>query len=77
VVLTHDLDFGAILAITGGDRTSVVQIRADDLDPDVLGPQVIVAIRRMEDALRAGALLTIDISRARIRMLPLRTAPEA
>ena len=28
VVLTHDLDFGAILAATGGEKPSVVQIRA-------------------------------------------------
>lgn len=25
VVLTHDLDFGSVLAITGGDKPSVVQ----------------------------------------------------
>jgi predicted nuclease of predicted toxin-antitoxin system len=31
VVLTHDLDFSAILAATGGDRPSVVQIRSDDV----------------------------------------------
>ena len=29
VLLTHDLDFGAILAVTGGAKPSVVQIRAD------------------------------------------------
>ena len=29
VVLTHDLDFGAILAVTGGAKPSVIQIRAD------------------------------------------------
>ena len=34
VVLTHDLDFGAILAATPGDKASVAQIRADDLSPD-------------------------------------------
>jgi predicted nuclease of predicted toxin-antitoxin system len=29
VVLTHDLDFGTILAATQGNKPSVVQIRAD------------------------------------------------
>lgn len=33
VVLTHDLDFGAILAATHGEKPSVVQIRADDVSP--------------------------------------------
>ena len=40
VVLTHDLDFGAILAATHGEKPSVVQIRADDVSPDVIGKQV-------------------------------------
>ena len=33
VVLTHDLDFGAILAATHGEKPSVVQIRAEDVSP--------------------------------------------
>jgi len=40
VVLTHDLDFSAILAATHGKKPSVVQIRADDVCPDVIGLQV-------------------------------------
>ena len=39
VVLTHDLDFSAILATTHGEKPSVVQIRAEDLSPIVIGPQ--------------------------------------
>ena len=38
VVLTHDLDFGAILAATHGKKPSVVQIRSDDVSPDIIGP---------------------------------------
>ena len=41
VVLTHDLDFGAILAATHGEKPSVVQIRAEDVSPGVIGKQVI------------------------------------
>ncbi len=37
VVLTHDLDFSAILAATHGDKPSVVQIRAEDVSPGVIG----------------------------------------
>lgn len=33
VVPTHELDFGAILAATQGEKPSVVQIRADDVNP--------------------------------------------
>lgn len=47
VVLTHDLDFGAILAATHGEKPSVVQIRAGDVSPDAIGKQVIAALRQI------------------------------
>ena len=71
VVLTHDLDFGAILAATHGEKPSVVQIRADDVSPEVIGRQVLNALRQMAAELEAGALLTVDPSRTRLRVLPL------
>ncbi|MDP1605884.1 MAG: DUF5615 family PIN-like protein [Rhodocyclaceae bacterium] len=71
VVLTHDLDFGAILAATHGEKPSVVQIRAEDVSPDVIGKQVIIALRQMASELESGALLTIDPKRTRLRLLPL------
>lgn len=71
VVLTHDLDFGAILAATNGERPSVVQIRAEDVSPAVIGSRVVAALRQVESELDAGALLTIDADRTRLRLLPL------
>jgi predicted nuclease of predicted toxin-antitoxin system len=71
VVLTHDLDFSAILAATQGEKPSVVQIRSDDVSPDVIGGQVLAALRQMEDELAEGALLTIEPRRTRLRLLPL------
>lgn len=71
VVLTHDLDFGAILAATHGEKPSVVQIRAEDVSPDVIGKPVIAALRQMASELADGALLTVDPDRTRLRVLPL------
>ena len=71
VVLTHDLDFGAILAATQGEKPSVVQIRAEDVSPDVIGAPVVAALRQMAEELVAGALVTVDPNRARLRVLPL------
>ncbi|HEY0947770.1 MAG TPA: DUF5615 family PIN-like protein [Opitutaceae bacterium] len=73
VVLTHDLDFGAILAATHGEKPSVVQIRAEDVSPDAIGEQIIVALRQMTSELEEGALLTVDPDRTRMRLLPLQT----
>ena len=75
VVITHDLDFGAILAATQGQKPSVVQIRADSVDPDTIGRHVISALLQTIGDLEAGALLTVDTSRVRLRLLPLRLVP--
>ena len=71
-VLTHDLDFSSILAVTQGEKPSVVQIRAENIGVDSIGVQVVAALRQMESELDEGALLTIDPKRVRLRMLPLR-----
>ncbi len=73
VVLTHDLDFSAILAATHGEKPSVVQIRSEDLSPDEIGRPVIDALRQMTAELEDGALLTVDPKRTRLRVLPLLT----
>jgi predicted nuclease of predicted toxin-antitoxin system len=71
VVLTHDLDFSAILAVTHGEKPSVVQIRADDVSPGAIGTLVISALRQMASELEEGALITVDPARTRLRLLPL------
>jgi len=73
VVLTHDLDFSAILAVTHGEKPSVVQIRAENVSPDVIGWSVIAALRQMAAELEEGALITVDPKRTRLRLLPFPT----
>ena len=70
VVFTHDLDFGAILAATQAEGPSVIQIRTQDVMPDRLGDRVVQLIRQFEPMLEAGALITVDEIRARVRILP-------
>jgi len=73
VVLTHDLDFGAILAVSHGEKPSVVQVRSQDVRPEAIGLLIVNAIRQMTMELEQGALLTIDSKRTRIRILPLQS----
>ena len=70
VVLTADLDFGAILAATQRRQPSVIQIRADVPTPAAAGEAVLSAIRQARDELERGAILSVDIARARLRVLP-------
>lgn len=54
VLLTHDLDFGAILAATRGSGPSVVQVRAGNLAPQAIGSQVLAALRQWNPSLRSA-----------------------
>lgn len=73
VVLTNDLDFAAILASSHEKKPSVVQIRAEDLAPNAIGAQIVAALRCVHEELQAGALLTIEADRTRLRVLPFPT----
>lgn len=71
IILTADLDFGSMLAATGAGGPSVVQLRSDVLRPSVIGNSVLEAVAAGAAPLKAGAFMTFDGQRARIRSLPL------
>jgi predicted nuclease of predicted toxin-antitoxin system len=71
VVLTADLDFPAILAATEQNRPSVILVRGDILKPETLGNAVLAAVQQAKDELIAGAIVSVDAERARLRILPL------
>ncbi len=76
VVVTHDLDFSAILAVTHGKKPSVVQIRSEDVSAEFIGMQTVTALRHVQAELEAGALLTIEAGRTRLRLLPIQAEEE-
>ncbi len=71
IVIRCDLDFGTILAVSGGEKPSVIQIRSDNLSPAAIGGIVALALKQFEEELRSGALLTLDTDKQRVRLLPL------
>lgn len=71
VVFTHDLDFGAMLALTQAESPSVIQVRTQDVTPAHLEKAVIDILRKNESLLEAKALIVIDEGRSRVRILPL------
>lgn len=71
-VMTHDLDFGAILANTKMDSPSVVQFRTRGMLPGETRNQVIQALTDYDEQLAQGALIVFDARRTRVRLLPLR-----
>lgn len=71
VVFTHDLDFTTLLALTHASGPSVLQVRTQNVMPAYLETIVVSAIKMHEAALIAGALVSVDEVRSRIRVLPL------
>lgn len=71
IVFTHDLDFGAMLALTGAESPSVFQVRTQDATPDTLAIRVISVLQRFHVELETGALVVVDDVRERVRILPL------
>jgi predicted nuclease of predicted toxin-antitoxin system len=77
VLFTHDLDFGAILASSNLRSPSVVQLRAQDVTPRAVGPLLLEALSSCEAELRQGALISVDETSRRVRVLPLETSPRS
>ena len=73
VLVTHDLDFGAMLAGTEAVGPSVIQIRVQDLLAPESAETIASAIDAASPAIRRGAIVTIHEDRSRIRILPLRS----
>jgi predicted nuclease of predicted toxin-antitoxin system len=71
IILTHDLDFSAMLAATQTHAPSVIQVRARDVMSAEFQKLAIEALRQLQPQLEAGALVVIDEYRSRARVLPL------
>jgi predicted nuclease of predicted toxin-antitoxin system len=71
VVFTHDLDLGTLLALTQAIGPSVIQVRAQDVLPVHLERIVVAALQQYHELLERGALIVVDESTSRARVLPL------
>jgi predicted nuclease of predicted toxin-antitoxin system len=71
IVFTNDLDFGIMLAVTQADLPSVIQVRTQDLLPEAISNLVVSSIEQFRPQLEAGALITPDTLRSRVRILPI------
>jgi len=76
IVFTHDMDFSALLAATGAAGPSVLQVRSQDVLPDAIGRDVVRVLTMRADVFAAGAIVTIDKLKSRVRVLPIRRGPD-
>jgi len=73
VILTFDLDFGEIVALSRGQRVGVVLFRLKDTTTPFLNRRLGTVLADAEAALCDGAIVVVEDSRHRVRRFP--TAP--
>lgn len=71
VILTFDLDFGEIAALSKGGKASVVLFRLRNTRTSHVIERLAVALSDSMDALEKGAVVIVEESRHRIRHLPV------
>ncbi|MBS3784922.1 MAG: DUF5615 family PIN-like protein [Anaerolineae bacterium] len=71
VVLTHDLDFAELIALSGAELPSIVIFRLRDMRPDNTNRYLEVLVTEHETALNQGAVFSLSEGRIRLRMLPV------
>lgn len=72
VLFTNDLDFGSILAAGKLNTPSVIQIRTQDVLPAGIGNLIIASLKQYDNLLETGALISIDETKQRARILPIK-----
>lgn len=70
-IVTHDLDFGRIVALSGSTVPSIVTLRLSDMTPAQVNSALKTVLGEAGPALERGALVTITDTGVRIRALPL------
>ena len=71
IVLTFDLDFGEIIATSGGSNVSVVVFRLRNTRSTHVIDRLNSVLQQCEDELNRGAIVAVEESRHRVRRLPI------
>ena len=71
VIITHDLDYGHLLAFSGDTAPSVVILRLRNLHSDFVASKMDAAWGEMESHLASGAIVSLSDKNLRIRNLPI------
>ncbi len=72
VVITHDLDFSMLLAVSGHEKPSVINLRLENVQPRHVKKHIIEVVSELEKELSTGIVVSVDEISARYRNLPIR-----
>jgi predicted nuclease of predicted toxin-antitoxin system len=71
IILTFDLDFGEIFALSGQHPPSVILFRLHNTRSDHLVERLSTVLRESSTALEEGAIIVVEESRHRVRRTTL------
>jgi len=70
-LVSHDLDFSALLAVQGRTRPSLITLRLRSFDPQEIASRLVAVLPGVAAVLARGAAATVEDSHVRIRLLPI------
>jgi predicted nuclease of predicted toxin-antitoxin system len=73
IILTHDLDYGHLLAFSGEEGPSVVILRLRDLHTEEVVSRLDAVWNEIEASLLEGAIVSLSDKSLRLRKLPIET----
>ena len=71
IVCTQDLDFSALLAVTGRTHPSLVTLRLSNTAPRIVTKRLLDVLPTVTDDLHQGAVVLIEDRAVRVRSLPM------
>lgn len=72
VILTQDLDFSMLVALSNYGLPSLITLRLSSVKPDLVTQKLLDVLPTVETELTEGAAVTINDDSVRIRKLPIR-----
>lgn len=73
-LLTHDLDFGELIAASGARLPSIVVFRLRNMRPGRVNRYLNGIISQHGEALEQGAIISVTEGQTRVRFLPIRVS---
>ncbi|MBL7995883.1 DUF5615 family PIN-like protein [bacterium] len=71
IILTCDLDFGALMSASQGTLPSVIIFRLEDETPININNRLKTILKDVTAALDRGAIISVEEKRHRVRFLPV------
>jgi predicted nuclease of predicted toxin-antitoxin system len=71
VIVTHDLDFSMLVALSGYNQPSLITLRLSSTNLNTVNQKLLEILPQVEQQLQAGSAITIEDTAVRIRQLPI------